>query len=128
MAEIVAKPCTTSMIPMAEVADVQRSIQFYKLLGLEVRGSVRNPDGTTQWATVFCDRAWLMLTRREHAGEAAHHGVSFYFYSPDLVALRQHLLARGVAVSEITRPSFMEKGEMQVTDPDGYTVFVAQSD
>jgi len=35
----------TGLIPMAHVADVQRAVDFYKLLGMEVRGSLRAPSG-----------------------------------------------------------------------------------
>ena len=33
---------------MAHTADVQRSVDFYKLLGMEVRGSLRNSTGELQ--------------------------------------------------------------------------------
>jgi hypothetical protein len=35
----------TGLIPMAHVADVQRSVEFYKLLGMELRGSLKNDAG-----------------------------------------------------------------------------------
>ncbi len=34
---------------MAHAADVQRSVDFYKQLGMEVRGSLRLPSGDLQW-------------------------------------------------------------------------------
>ena len=33
----------TSLIPMAHAADVQRAVDFYQELGMEVRGSLQNP-------------------------------------------------------------------------------------
>jgi hypothetical protein len=47
-------------------------------------------------------------------------------YSPDLVALRNHLLANGVKVSEITYPEYMPKGEVCLAAPDGYTLLIGQ--
>jgi hypothetical protein len=43
----------TGLIPMARLADVQRSVDFYRLLGMEIRGSLRIP---TQIAVGPC---WL---------------------------------------------------------------------
>ena len=42
MAETIAKPIVTGHIAMAQAADLQPSVNFNKLLGTEVRGSLRN--------------------------------------------------------------------------------------
>jgi hypothetical protein len=42
MAETIAKPIVTGLISMAHAADLQPSVNFNKLLGTEVRGSLRN--------------------------------------------------------------------------------------
>ena len=42
MAETIAKPIVTGLIPRAHAADLQPSVNFNKLLGTEVRGSLRN--------------------------------------------------------------------------------------
>lgn len=91
----------TGLIPMAHSANVQRSIDFYRLLGMEVRGSLRNPSGELQWVHLACERADLMLTRASEHGLAGHHSVLFYLYSSDLVVLRDHLLENRVNVSPI---------------------------
>jgi hypothetical protein len=59
---------------------------------------------------------------------ADQQAVLFYLYSPDLIALREHLLAKGVKVSEITYPDYMPKGEIRIEDPDGYVLLVGQAD
>lgn len=51
----------------------------------------------------------------------------FYLYSPDLIALREHLLARNVKVSPIKYPDHMPKGEIRVDDPDGYCLLIGQA-
>ena len=42
MAETIAKPIVTGLIPMAHAADLQPSAKFNRLQGREVRGSLRN--------------------------------------------------------------------------------------
>ena len=121
------KPCTTGLIPMAHVQDVQRSADFYRLLGMEVRDSLRNSFGVLQWIDLVCERAQLMLTRTSAPVVAGQQAVLFYLYSPNLPALREHLLANGVSVSSITYPGYMPKGEVRVEDPDGYVLLIGQT-
>jgi hypothetical protein len=59
---------------------------------------------------------------------ASQQEVLFYLYSSDLVALRQHLLDRGVEVTQITYPFYMPNGEIRLEDPDGYVLLVGQAD
>jgi glyoxalase/bleomycin resistance protein/dioxygenase superfamily protein len=127
MAETVAKPFVTGLIPMAHVADVQRAIDFYKLLGMDVRGSLRNPSGQLQWVHLACGHADLMFARAAEPVIAGQQAVLFYLYSPDLVALREHLLASDVKVSAIQYPDYMPKGEIRVDDPDGYCLLIGQA-
>ena len=87
-----SKPCVTGLIPMAQSAEVRRSVDFYKLLGMEIRGSLRNPFGLLQWVHVACEQAELMLTRAAHPIVGDQQAVLFYLYSPDLVGLREHLV------------------------------------
>jgi uncharacterized glyoxalase superfamily protein PhnB len=127
MAETVAKPSVTGLIPMAHVANVQRAIDFYKLLGMDVRGSLRSPSGQLQWVHLACGHADLMFARAAEPVIAGQQAVLFYLYSPDLVALREHLLASGVKVSAIQYPDYMPKGEVRIDDPDGYCLLIGQA-
>lgn len=127
MAETIVKPCVTGLIPMAHTADVQRSVDFYKLLGMEVRGSLRNPSGELQWVHLACDQADLMFARASEPIVAGQQAVLFYLYSPDLICLRAHLQFSGVKVSPITYPDYMPKGEIRVDDPDGYCLLIGQA-
>ena len=119
-------PKVTSLIPMAHVADVQRSVDFYRLLGMEVRGNLR-PSGKLQWVHLGRDHADVMFTQASEPILASQQAVLFYLYSPQLVPLRKHLLSHGVTVSEVTYPSCMPKGEIRVEDPDGYVLLIGQS-
>lgn len=49
MAEVMKKPVVRNVVPIARVADVQRTVDFYKLFGMEVRSLLRNPSGELQW-------------------------------------------------------------------------------
>jgi len=121
------KPCVTGLIPLVHVQDVQRSADFYRLLGMEVRESLRNRFGVLEWIDLVCERAQLMLTRASVPVVAGQQAVLFYLYSPDLPALREHLLAKGWNVSSIAYPEHMPKGEVRVEDPDRYVLLIGQA-
>lgn len=127
MGESRAKPKVTGLIAMAHTADVQRSVDFYEQLGMEVRGSLRNSSGELQWVHLACEHAELMFARASEPVVASQQAVLFYLYSVDLIALREHLLAHGVKVSPITHPDYMPKGEIRVDDPDGYCLLIGQA-
>lgn len=117
----------TGLIPMAFAADLQRSVDFYKLLGMEVRGSLRNSSGELQWVDLVCEQAQLMFARASDPVIPSQQAVLFYLYSPNLITLREHLLASGVKVSPITFPDYMPKGEIRLEDPDGYVLLIGQA-
>jgi catechol 2,3-dioxygenase-like lactoylglutathione lyase family enzyme len=127
MAEGATHARVTGLIPMAHVADVQRSIDFYQLLGMELRGSLNASDGDLRWAHVAYEQAHLMFARASGSIVAHQQAVLFYLYSPDLIALREQLLAAKVSVSAITYPDYMPKGEIRMEDPDGYVLLIGQA-
>ena len=127
MAETITQAKVTGLIPMAHATDVRRSVDFYKL-GMELRGSLKASDGDLRWAHVACEQAHLMLARASGPIVASQQAVLFYLYSPDLVALREHLIAAGVTVAAITYPEYMPKGEVRLEDLDGYVLLIGQAD
>jgi catechol 2,3-dioxygenase-like lactoylglutathione lyase family enzyme len=127
MGEPATNAKATGLIPMAHVADVRRSVDFYKMLGLELRASLKGSTNDLQWAHVACEGAHLMFARASEPVVASQQAVLFYLYSPNLIALRDHLLAFGVRVSAITYPDYMPKGEVRVEDPDGYCLLIGQA-
>jgi len=127
MAESV-KPPIIGLIPLASVTEVQRTVDFYRHLGMEVRGSLRNPEGELQWVHLTSGAAEVMFSRALHPVIAVQQAVLFYLYSSNLTALREHLLGQGIKVSSITYPDYMPKGEVSVEDPDGYVLLIGQSD
>jgi catechol 2,3-dioxygenase-like lactoylglutathione lyase family enzyme len=118
----------------AHVADVQRSIDFYRLLGLEVRNSHEH-GGQLVWAFVASPAAnpndagaRLMLALADGPVAAADQAVLFYCWTPDVQGLRDALQAAGNEVGEIEHPFYMQSGEFRLTDPDGYVLLVGQLD
>jgi hypothetical protein len=123
----------SGLVPMIHVADVERSADFYRLLGFEI-GNYVPRSGPKQWAWLYAPKAanWkrgpnLMVTRSSRPIDASAQDVLFYLYAADLKALRGELLARGINAGEITHPEYLPDGEMCVQDPDGYTLMIAQS-
>jgi hypothetical protein len=46
-------------------------------------------------------------------------------YTPDLAALREHLLANGIKVPPIDYPNFNRSGVLTIADPDGYAIGIS---
>ena len=87
----------------------------------------RNSSGELQWVDLVCEQAQLMFARASDPVIPSQQAVLFYLYTPNLIALREHLLASGVKVSPITYPDYMPKGEIRVEDPDGYVLLIGQA-
>src|SRR4051794_16561878 len=84
----------SGLVPMIPVADLERSIAFYRLLGFEVGNRVPQ-QGSIQWAWLYAPNApdWrrgpnLMLNRSECTRTASDTAVVIYLYAPNLVELR----------------------------------------
>jgi catechol 2,3-dioxygenase-like lactoylglutathione lyase family enzyme len=110
--------------PMLHVADVARSIRFYELLGFETVDTEGEPD-CPDWARLHCEGGAIMLLAADEPVDPSAQSVLLYMYTPDLPALREQLLAAGVAVPELRHPDYMPSGEIHLQDPDGYTVLAA---
>ena len=118
-------PKAAYITPMLRVADVRRSINFYRLLGLELMDYEGDPTYPS-WARMHSEGGDLMFLLAETPIQDNKQPFFLYLYTNDLTALREHLLANGVNVSEIQRHAYMQSGEISVSDPDGYGVFVGQ--
>jgi hypothetical protein len=115
------------LVPMAHVADVALSIEFYHQLGFETRDTLKPVDQIV-WASMQNGKAHLMLTRSEKPMNPGAQDVLFYLYAADVVAYRDELAGRGIKVSALTYPFYMPGGEFSVDDPDGYCLLIGQSD
>jgi len=110
--------------PMLHVADIPRSIGFYEQLGFEVVDTEGAAD-CPSWARLHCEGGAIMLLTADEPVDPSVQSVLLYMYTPDLAALREQLLAAGIAVPEIRHPEYMPSGEIHLQDPDGYAVLVA---
>ena len=109
--------------PLLHVAEIERSIRFYELLGFATVDTDRaKPLG---WARMHCEGGAVMFLRAEEPVDPSARAVLLYMYTPDLVGLREHLLASGVSVPPTRHPNYMPSGEILITDPDGYAILVA---
>jgi limonene-1,2-epoxide hydrolase/predicted enzyme related to lactoylglutathione lyase len=120
-------PPVAGLVPFTQVADIERSVAFYALLGLQVEDTFE-PDGRLAWAYLARGDARLMLAHSGEPVDARAQRVLFYVYARDLDALRDHLVAHGATPGEIVDGSPGPKREMHVVDPDGYSVMVAEID
>jgi catechol 2,3-dioxygenase-like lactoylglutathione lyase family enzyme len=117
-----------SLVPMAHVKSVPRSLEFYEKLGFTVRNTFV-PDGRNEasWAWMQAGGAHLMLTRADEPFDAEQQAVLFYLYCGDVPAFRSALQERGVAVGEIQYPFYAPRGEFRVADPDGFVLMVTHT-
>ena len=114
----------SGLIPFVHVRDVGRSIAFYHHLGFVVT-SVYMYRGDPAWAELSSGGAVLMVSTGDPVDQA-DQGVLFYLYSDNLAALRQQLLAAGIDVGEIEDGTPGPREQMQLADPDGYVLKIAQ--
>ena len=109
--------------PMLHVAEIEKSIQFYELLGFATIDTDRcKPLG---WARLHCEGGAVMFLRSEEPVNASAHPVMLCMYTPDLAGLREHLLASGVKIPPIKHPGYMPSGEITLADPDGNIIIVS---
>jgi len=125
----------SSIVAMARVEDVMKSAAFYRHLGFEIGNAVPK-EPPFNWVWLYQPKApnWktganVMLVSGEVRGTTASKDRTglFYLYAQDMKALRNELLAKGLAASEITYPPYLPEGEFRLEDPDGYTLMIAQS-
>src|SRR5215216_1861647 len=109
---------TQSLVPMVFVADVERSIAFYRHLGFEVGNTFTAGDATKPtWSWLHSGDAQLMLAAASEPIVAEQQRVLFYIYTDDVAAARESLVETGLGPGEITTPFYAPRGEFQLVDP-----------
>jgi catechol 2,3-dioxygenase-like lactoylglutathione lyase family enzyme len=109
--------------PLLQVANVERSLRFYALLGFDVV-DVEGAKGSLGWARVHCEGGAIMFVRSQEPQAPPDDRFLLYLYTPDLSALRTQLSSAGVEVSPISYPEHMRSGEICLKDPDGYSILI----
>lgn len=82
--------------PLLHVAEVERSICFYELLGFATVDSDRaRPLG---WARLHCESGAVRFVRAEEPVDASAQAVLLYMYTPDLAGLREEAWEKRIGV------------------------------
>ena len=115
----------SDLVPFAHVADVDRSVAFYERLGFEAADAVVQEDRRV-WAFLERGDARLMVAEADAAVDPGAQAVLFYLYTRDLDGLRARLVSDGVPAGEITTGNPGPDRQMDVVDPDGYVLMVAE--
>jgi uncharacterized glyoxalase superfamily protein PhnB len=125
----VAEATTTqlrSLVPMAPVADVRRSIDYYEQLGFEVENTFEE-DGEIRWAYLRGANAHLMLNKAARPVPPEQQTMQIYLYADDVEAYHRTLAERGLDVGPLEKRFYMESGEFELRDPDGYWLLVGHT-
>lgn len=119
---------TRQLVPLVFVADVERSIAFYRHLGFEV-GNRFAAEGETKpsWAWLQSENAQLMVTTVPKPVVPEQQGMIFYIYTDDVAAARASLVEAGFDPGEITTPFYAPRGEFRLVDPDGYVLMITHT-
>jgi catechol 2,3-dioxygenase-like lactoylglutathione lyase family enzyme len=116
---------TRRLVPMAFVADVPRSINFYRHLGFSVLNSVTQPNSDVPtWAWLESGDAHLMVAKAGEPVVPEQQAVLFYLYVDDVGAARDLLLKSGLNPGPIATPFYAPRGEFRLVDPDGYCLMI----
>lgn len=117
-----------SLVPLAHVRSVPRSIEFYKKLGF-LEHDIHTPVSESEpvWVWLHSGGAHLMLARARERVDSSEQSVLFYIYCDDVDEFRNRLLDSGVDAGEIQHPFYAPRGEFPVTDPDGYVLMVSHT-
>ncbi len=118
----------TSLVPLAHVQSVTRSVEFYRKLGLGV-GNTHTPEGCVEpvWAWLTSGGAQLMLAQAGEPVDPEKQAVLFYVYCRDVAAFRSALIDAGVDAGPGHYPFYAPRGEFRVADPDGYVLMVTHT-
>ncbi len=117
-----------ALSPLANVASVPRSIEFYRTLGFEVRGTFEPSDAEeASWASLESGDAVLMVAKADEPVVASQQAVLFYLYVDDVQAKHAELAAAGITVEPIVERFYNPRGEFRVVDPDGYVLMITHT-
>ena len=119
---------TRQLVPMISVADVERSITFYRHLGFEI-GNTFTCEGESQpsWAWLQSGNAQLMLAASSAAATRPQQALLLYVYADDVAAARTSLVNAGLDPGEIMTPFYAPQGEFELRDPDGYVLMISHT-
>jgi catechol 2,3-dioxygenase-like lactoylglutathione lyase family enzyme len=122
---VIPADAVSDLVPFVHVTDVDRSVAFYARLGFEMLHEAVS-EGRRSWAFLERGDARLMVAEADGAFDPEAQGVIFYLYTRDLDALRARLVEAGVQAGEITTGGPGPDRQLELADPDGYVLMVAE--
>jgi len=122
---MIPRDAVSDLVPFTHVADVDRSVAFYERLGFEMRHEY-TPEDRRLWAFLERGDARLMVAEGDEAVDPGAQAVLFFLYTRDLDGLRARLVSDGVPAGAITTGNLGPDRQMEVVDPDGYALMVAE--
>ncbi len=114
------------------VADIDRSLAFYRdVLGFDVRRTTVG-DGVPAVAEAVSGPARIQFSTGDVAydstGDQRPRGSAILFFeTDDVAALRDTVLTRGGKPSELEKANWIKMRVFELRDPDGHTLWFAQS-
>jgi hypothetical protein len=90
MAETRAESFVKGPVPRGVATDVERSVDFYRLRGTELRHRLQDFSGRRKWVCLARDQAEQMFACGSDPVVASQPAVLFDLYSTDRIALREH--------------------------------------
>lgn len=125
-----SNPSITELVPMMMCNDVQATIDFYcDVLGFEVSDRMDNV-GASGWASLERGPVRIMLASPTYIPSPQPTNgkleeVLFYFYTEDVVQLRNHIDEKGYPVSDFA-VRFYQMKEIELIDPEGHVLIFGQ--
>ena len=117
----------SQLIPLLNVEDVKKSIEFYKLV---LEGEIESQwemEGRVRWARIGFEGGKLMLNTPDSAdsgqrrNRAEFADTVLYVMCSDAPRQREKLMAAGLDVGELSHEEY-GNDEFAVRDPDGYPI------
>ncbi|NJK61629.1 MAG: hypothetical protein HC921_02120 [Synechococcaceae cyanobacterium SM2_3_1] len=121
------------MVPMLNVADIHRSLKFYKeIAGFELSSGQEELE-QWKWAEIRSGQVVLMLAQSGYLAEKSEPvspeegswPVIFYYYPEDVEQIYTHIKALGYEVGELSI-TFYGMKEFSLQDPDGHLLSFGQ--
>jgi hypothetical protein len=84
------------LVPYAHVANVNRSVEFYRTLGFEIGNSHPSDSPEPIWVWLHAGGANLMLSQADAPVVASQQAIFFYLYVEDVTRFRNAVFASGI--------------------------------
>ena len=114
---------TIRAMTVAQVSQVERSVDFYSSLGFAPTGVYGEPAGV---AIMQRGDVTIMLQLADKVQNVGGRWF-VYVYVDDLPALHREFLDAGMAPTDIRYPDYYGCDDFDVTDPDGHVIAFGQS-